>query len=327
MRAVIYTQYGAPDVLQFCELSVPTPKDNEILVKLRATTVTSADWRVRSLSMPRGFGPFGRLAFGVMKPRQPILGTELAGDVIAVGRQVTQFKPGDAVFAYTGARMGCHVEYKCLAADSAVALKPTNLSYAQAAALSFGGATMLDFYRRANLQSGERVLVNGASGAVGTAAVQLARHFGAHVTAVCSKANAAMLQSVGAQRVLDYAAEDFAQPGAAYDVVVDTVGNAPFARSAPVLAPGGRLLLVLADLAGLLTAPWHSMRSGKRVIAGPVAERAEYIHTLRELAQAGAFTPVIDRIYSFDQMRLAHAYVDQGRKRGNVVVRVGSAQE
>lgn len=322
MRAVVYSTYGAPDVLQFREQPTPTPKANEILVRVRATTVTSADWRLRSLSMPRGFGPFARLAFGVTGPRQPILGSELAGDVVAIGAGVTRFRPGDAVFAFTGSRLGCHVEFRCLAEDGAVALMPANLGYEQAAALSFGGSTMLDFYRRASLRSGERVLVNGASGAVGTAAVQLARHFGAHVTGVCSAGNAALVGSIGAERAIDYTREDFARGETTYDVIVDAAGTAGYSRAAPVLARGGRLLLVLADLPGVLRAPWNNLRGHQRVIAGPAAERAEYVHRLREIALAGRFTPVIDRVYPFDEIRAAHAYVDQGRKKGNVVVRV-----
>lgn len=322
MRAVVYTRYGSPDVLDFRELPIPTPKQNELLVRSKATTVTSADWRLRSLSTPRGFGALARLAFGITGPRQPILGSELAGDVVAVGAQVSHFKPGDQVFAFTGSRLGCHAEFVCIPADGAVALKPPNLSYEQAAALSFGGATMLDYFRRAELKNGEHVLVNGASGAVGTAAVQLARHFGARVTGVCSAGNAELVMSLGAERVLDYATADFTRTGAAYDVIVDAAGTAPFRRCAPVLAPGGRLLLVLASLSGILGAPWHSARGDKRVIAGPAAERAEYVHSLRKLALAGHFLPVIGRTYPFDQIRAAHAYVDAGHKIGNVVVRV-----
>ncbi len=322
MKAVVYTRYGPPEVLHFRELPTPTPKASELLVRLKATTVTSADWRLRSLSMPSGFGPFARLAFGITGPRQPVLGSELAGDVVAVGPQVSRFKPGDQVFAFTGSRLGCHVEYRCVPADGAVALKPPNLNYEQAAALSFGGATMLDFFRRAELKSGEHVLVNGASGAVGTAAVQLARHFGARVTGVCSKGNAELVMSIGAERVLDYATEDFARIGAAYDVIVDIAGTAPYTRCAPVLAPGGRLLLVLASLSEMLRAPWNCLRRGKRVIAGPAAERVEYVQRLSEIALAGRFVPIIDRSYRFDQIRAAHAYVDQGHKKGNVIIRV-----
>lgn len=325
MKAVICTRYGSPDVLQFQELPTPVPKDGEVLIRIRATTVNSADWRIRSMSMPHGFGLLGRLALGLSRPRRPILGSELAGDVVAVGARVTRFRSGDAVFAFAGGRFGCHAEYRCLPAAGAIALKPAGVSYEQAAALSFGGATMLDFYRRAALRAGERVLVNGAAGTVGSAAVQLARHAGARVTAVCSRASAGLVASIGAERILDYAREDFARGGEAYDVVVDTVGNAPFARAAPVLAPGGRLLLVLATLPQILRAPWDTLRGGRRVIAGPAAERPAYVEELCALAEAGRFTPVIDSVHPFAEIRAAHARVDGGRKRGSVVVRIADA--
>jgi NADPH:quinone reductase-like Zn-dependent oxidoreductase len=327
MKVVVCTRYGPPDVLQFQELPTPVPKDGEVLVRIRATTVNSADWRIRSMSLPYGFGLLGRLALGLSRPRRPILGSELAGDIVAVGTQVTRFRPDDAVFAFAGIQLGCHAEYRCLPADGAVARKPPALSYEQAAALSFGGATMLDFYRRAALRAGERVLVNGAAGTVGSAAVQLARHAGARVTAVCSRASAGLVESIGAERVIDREHEDFARGGEAYDVVVDAVGTAPFARAAPVLAPGGRLLLVLATLPQILRAPWDGLRSGRRVIAGPAAERAADIEELRVLAEAGRFTPVIDSIHPFAEIRAAHDRVDGGRKRGSVVVRVAGATD
>jgi NADPH:quinone reductase-like Zn-dependent oxidoreductase len=297
-----------------------------VLVRVHATTVSAADWRVRSLMMPRGFGVIGRLALGPFRPRQPILGTELAGDVVDVGRSVTRFKPGDRVFAFTGAAMGAYVEYKCLPEDGPFAPIPPNLDYVQAAALSFGGATMLDFFRRAALRRSERVLVNGASGAVGTAAVQLARHFGAHVTAVCSAANHDLVRGLGAEHLIDYAREDFARSSARFDVIVDIAGTAPFARSHAVLAKGGRLLLVLASLQELLLAPWHSWTSGLKVIGGPAAERNEYLHELSALASAGCFRPVIDRVYPLDRIIDAHEYVDRGHKRGNVVVTLNDRQ-
>ena len=293
------------------------------MIRVRATTVSSADWRMRSLEMPRGFGLLGRLAIGIRGPRKSILGSELAGDVEAVGRAVTSFKVGDQVFAFSGAGLGCHAEYRCFPVNGAVAPKPSNLSFEQAAALSFGGATMLDFFRRGELRSGERVLVNGASGTVGSAAVQLARHFGAHVTGVCSAANLELVRSIGADEVIDYTQRDFAQSKVPFDVIVDTVGTAPFARSGPALGRGGRLLLVLASLPELLKAPWHTLTSGKRVIAGPAAERPEYARLLGELAVAGRFTPVIDRCYPFENMVDAHRYVDRGHKRGSVVITLG----
>ena len=323
MKAILYQQYGPPDVLQMAEIAKPVPKPNEILIKTYATTVTSGDWRVRSLTVPAGFGWMTRLVFGVSRPRQPILGSELAGVVGSVGEAVSRFKVGEAVFAFSDARMGCYAEYKCMPQDGAVARKPPGVSYGEAAALSFGGTTALDFLRRAKLQRGESVLINGASGAVGAAAVQLARHFGAHVTAVCSTANMAWVRALGASQVIDYTQEDFTQNGQTYHVIMDTVGTAPFSRCQASLRDGGRLLLVLAGLADMLHAPWASLTSGKRVIAGPVSVRAEDLPLLAELAAAGAFKAVIDRRYRFEQMVEAHRYVDSGRKKGNVVVMLG----
>jgi len=320
MKAMVYERYGGPDVLHLKEVAKPTPKDDEVLIKIHATTVTSGDWRARSLNVPAGFGLVSRLFFGVLRPRQPILGTELAGVVEAIGRTVRKFKVGDEVFAFAGARMGCHAEYRCMPEDGAVALKPANLTYDEAAALSFGGTTALDFFRRAKLRSGEKVLVNGASGGVGTAAVQLARHYGADVTGVCGTANVALVRSLGADHVIDYTREDFTKNGEAYDVIVDTAGTAPFSRSKGSLTERGRLLLVLGGLSDLLKVPWVSMTSGKKVVAGPAAERAEDLFFLAELAEAGELKPVIDRRYPFERISEAHAYVDTGHKKGNVII-------
>ena len=320
MKAIVYERYGSPDVLELKEVAKPAPRDNEVLIKTHATTVTSGDRRVRSLNVPAGFGLIMRLVFGVSRPKQPILGTELAGVVESVGKDVRKFKVGDQVFAFSDAAMGCHAEYKCMPEDGAVALKPSNLTFDEAAALSFGGTTALDFFRRGKLQSGERVLVNGASGAVGTAAVQLARHFGADVTGVCSTANVELVRSLGASHVIDYTQEDFTQNGETYDVIVDTVGTAPFSRSKASLKEGGRLLMVLAGLPDMLQIPWVSMTSSKKVIAGPATGRAEDLRFLAGLAEAGEFKPVIDRRYPFEQIAEAHRYVDTGRKKGNVII-------
>jgi NADPH:quinone reductase-like Zn-dependent oxidoreductase len=322
MKAIVYTQYGSPDVLRLQEVAKPTPKDNEVLIKIHATTVTSGDWRVRSLSIPIGFGIISRLVFGVLKPRQPILGTELAGQIVAIGKDVSNFKVGDRVFAFDSAKMACHAEYKCMSANGKVALKPVNLTYDEAAALSFGGTTMLDFFRRGKLQSGDKVLINGASGCVGTAAVQLAKHFGAEVTGVCSTTNVELVKSLGADRVIDYTTENFTKNSETYDIIVDTVGNAPFSRSKVALKERGRLLMVLAGLPNILLIPWVAMTSNKRVIAGPVAERVDDLRFLANLAETGAFQPVIDRRYPLAQIAEAHRYVDTGRKKGNVVITV-----
>jgi NADPH:quinone reductase-like Zn-dependent oxidoreductase len=323
MRVAAYERYGPPDVVQLIEVEKPTPRDGEVLIRVRATTVNSADWRVRSLDVPDGFRLLSRLFFGYSKPRQPILGTELAGTIEAVGAGVTKFKVGDDVFAFSGVHMGCHAEYKCMPEDGQVVPKPKNISYDEAAALSFGGTTALSFFRRAKLQRGETVLVNGASGAVGVALVQLAKHFGAEVTAVCSGANAELVRSLGATRVIDYTKEDFSKNGETYDVIVDTAGTAPFSRCQGSLKGGGRLLLILAGLGETLRAPWISLWGDKRVIAGPASEDVDDLRLLAELTSADKFRPVIDRRYPFDQIVEAHRYVDTGRKRGSVVVTLG----
>lgn len=320
MKAIVYERYGPPDVLEMKEVAKPTPKDDEVLIKTYATTVTAGDWRVRSLEVPVGFGLMSRLFLGFSKPRQPILGSELAGEIESVGKDVRTFKVGDGVFAFAGTGMGCYAEYKCMPEDGAVALKPDNLTFHEAAAISFGGTTALDFFRRGKLQSGERILVNGASGGVGTAAVQLARHFGADVTGVCSAANVELVKSLGAHHVIDYTKEDFTANGENYDIIVDTAGTAPFSRSKGSLKEGGRLLQVLGGLPDMLRIPWLAMTSNKKVIAGPAAGRAEDLRFLAKLAAAGEFKPVIDRRYPFEQIVEAHRYVDTGRKKGNVII-------
>lgn len=320
MKAMMYESYGPPDVLELREVTKPTPKDHEVLIRTLATTVTAGDCRVRSLNMPVGFGLIARLVLGVTRPRQPILGAELAGIIESVGNKVSKFKAGDEVIAYTGASLGCHAQYKCMPQDGAVVLKPANLGFDEAAAMSSGGTTALDFYKRAKLQRGEKVLVVGASGSVGTAAVQLARHYGAVVTGVCSSANVAWVKALGATHVIDYTQEDFTRNGETYDVIVDTAGTAPYARSHASLTERGRLLLVLSGLPELLHAPWVSITSRKKVIAGPAIGRAEDLRFLTNLAAAGEYKPVIDRRYPFEQLAEAHRYVDAGHKKGNVVI-------
>jgi len=326
MKAVVCPRYGAPDVLELREVAKPTPKDREVLIKVRATTVTSGDCRVRSLNFPKGFGLIGPLALGMSKPRQPILGTELAGEIESVGKDVRKLKVGDEVFAFSGAAMGCYAEYKLMPEEGAVARKPANLTYEEAATLSFGGTTALSFFRRGRVQKGDDVLVNGASGGVGTSVVQLAKHFGAAVTGVCSTGNLDLVRSIGADEVIDYTKEDFTQNGRAYDVIVDTVGTAPFSRSGGSLKKGGRLLLVLSTLPDTLEGLWVSMTSDKKVIAGPAAGRQEDVRLLARLAESGEIKPVIDRRYPLEEIVEAHRYVDTGHKRGSVVIAVGDPQ-
>jgi len=320
MKAVVYERYGPPEVLQLKEVEKPIPKDNEVLIKTHATTVTAGDWRVRSLNVPTGFGLIMRLVFGITKPKQPILGSELAGEIESVGKDVSKFKVGAPVFAFSDVAMGCHAEYKCMPEDGMIVLKPDSISYEQAAALSFGGTTALDFFRKANLQCGEKVLVNGASGSVGTAAVQLAKHFGADVTGVCSTANVELVESLGANHVIDYTKQDFTKNGENYDIIIDTAGTAPFSRSKHSLKPDGRLLLVLAGMPAMLQIPWVSMTSSRKIIAGPATGTVEDLRFLAELADAGEFKPVIERCYPFEDIVDAHSYVDTGRKKGNVII-------
>jgi NADPH:quinone reductase-like Zn-dependent oxidoreductase len=320
MKAIVYEAYGSPDVLKLKEVAKPVPKSNEVLIKVHATTVTTGDWRVRSLNLPPGFGFLGRLIFGILKPRQPILGSEIAGVIESVGKGVSKFKVGDAVFSFSDAAMGCHAEYRCMGEDGPIALKPSNMSFNESAPLSFGGTTALSFLRRANLKAGDKILINGASGGVGTAAVQLAKHFGAVVTAVCSTPNVELVKSLGADDVIDYLKEDFTKNGVKYDVIMDIAGNAPYSRSKGSLVERGYLLMVLAGMFDMLQAPWISMYSGIRTVVGPAFGKAEDLRYLAQLAESGKFKTIIDKCYPFEKMADAHRHVDTGHKRGNIVV-------
>lgn len=320
MKAIMYERYGPPEVLKFTEIPKPSPREREVLIRVHATTVTSGDWRARSLDVPKGFWLFARLAIGVFGPRQPILGTELSGEIESIGRGVTKFKVGEPVFAFPGLRFGSYAEFKIMPEDGVLAPKPTSLSYEEAAALSFGGTTALWFLRRAKIQKGDAVLINGASGGVGTAAVQLAKHFGAEVTGVCSAHNLELVKSLGADKVIDYTHEDFTKNGETYDLIMDTAGTAGFARSRGSLKEGGRLLLVLGLPPDMLRAPGVALTTSKRIVSGSSRAEAQDLRFLASLAKSGQFKPVIDRRYPFDRIVEAHRYVDTGHKRGNVVI-------
>jgi NADPH:quinone reductase-like Zn-dependent oxidoreductase len=318
MKAFIYRRYGGPDVLELADMPKPIPKANELLVKIHATTVTSGDWRARTLEVPKGLGPMARLVFGITRPRQPILGTELAGTVEAVGERVTKFKVGDEIMAFPGGAMGCHAEYRAMVEDGPIARKPANLTFEEAASLSFGGTTALHFLRKANVKTGDRLLVVGASGAVGTALVQLGKHFGAKVTAVTSTGNVALVKSLGADDVIDYTKDDFTSGSRTWDIIADAVGATSFDRCKHVLTEHGRFLAIAGDLSEMLAT--LRLTGTKKVIAGPAAERAEDMQQLADLATSGTLRPVIDRRYDFAELPEAHAYVATGRKRGSVVV-------
>lgn len=320
MRAALCPMYGPAELVELGEVPTPVPGPREVLVRVVATTVTSGDWRVRSGQFPRGFGWIAKLVIGWRGPRRPILGTELSGVVASVGHRVTRFRVGDAVIGFTGAGMGAHAEYRAFAEDGLLVPKPANLTFGDAAALCFGGTTALDVLRRAKLQAGERVLVNGAAGGVGTAAVQLAKARGAHVTGVCSTPNVDFVRSLGADDVVDYRTHDFTQGAARYDLVVDIAGTAPYARSRSVLTPTGRLALVLATLADNLGALWVGLATPHRVLAGPVRVRRQDLEELADLAARGVLRPVVGQRFPFERIADAHRVVDTGHKRGAVVV-------
>jgi NADPH:quinone reductase-like Zn-dependent oxidoreductase len=326
MRAAVARRFGGPEVVQVEQVSKPAPKPDELLVRVHASTVSIADHRLRSRDLPEGLGFLIPVSLGVFRPRKPVLGMDVAGVVEAVGADVTGFAPGDEVIAMLGGSFGGHAEYVCVPVSKAIAPKPPSLSMEEAVALVFGGHTALAFLAHVDIVPGTEVLVNGASGAVGSAVVQLAKLRGARVTAVCSGANADLVRSLGADRVIDYTAEDFAAAGEVYDVVVDCVGNAPFERVERSIKPGGALLLVVADLKGMRSAGRHSRRSGKLVTLKPAPVTSEDFAGFARLAEAGAFRPVIDRTYDLDDIAEAHRYVDTGRKRGNVVLRLTGAK-
>ncbi len=320
MKVAFVPRYGPPEVVGFREQPTPAPASGQVRVKVLATAVTAADFRLRSGVLPRGFGVLRGIGLGFGGPRKSVLGTDAAGVVDALGAGVSRFAVGDPVVAFPGSAMGGHAEYLVMPAQGRLVRKPANLTFEEAVSLPFGGMTALDFLRRGAVKAGERVLVNGASGNVGTATVQLARHLGADVTAVCSATNSALVRSLGADEVIDYASTDFAVGGARYDVIVDCVGNAPYARVRSVLTRGGRLLAVLADLPAILGAAFVHGAQRHRVIAGPAAERADDLAILADLAEKGVLKPVIDQRFPFARIVDAYRVVDSGRKKGSVVV-------
>lgn len=323
MKAIIWTNYGPPDVLQLQEVERPVPKDNEVLIRIRAATVIAGDCEMRGLK----FSPFLGLAIrtyaGFQKPKRiTILGQELAGEIEAVGKDVSKFKAGDQIFATTGLRMGAYAEYTCLPERGALAIKPTNMSYEEAAAVPVGGLEALHFLRKGNIHKGQTVLINGAGGSIGTIGVQLAKHFGAEVTAVDSSEKLEMLRSIGADHVIDYTQEDFTQSGQTYDIIFDVVGKSPFSRSLRSLTPNGRYLIGNPSLAKKMRGRWVSKRNGKQVFADAADHKAEDLIFLKDLIEAGALKSIIDRCYPLAEIAEAHRYVETGRKAGNVVISV-----
>jgi NADPH:quinone reductase-like Zn-dependent oxidoreductase len=328
MKAIVWTKYGSPDGLFLREIAKPTPKDDEILIKVYATTVTAGDTELRSSNFPLWLWLPIRIWMGVINPRNKILGQELAGEVEAVGKDVTSFKKGDQVFASAG--FGAYAQYVCLPEkpqemEGMVALKPINMTYDEAAAVPIAGLEALHFMRKGNIQRGEKLLINGAGGSIGTYALQLAKHFGAEVTCVDSANKLDMLRSMGTDHVIDYSREDFTTNGETYDAILDVVGKSSFSRSIGVLKENGRYLLANPRMSHMLRGAWISRNSSKKVIFGGASAKAEDLLFLKQLIEAGEIKAIIDRRYPFEQTADAHRYVDTGQKRGNVVITVQHA--
>lgn len=327
MKAIVWTRYGSPDVLQLQDVEKPTPKDDEVLIRIRATTVTTGDSEMRGLSGLLWYTLLMRAYVGFRTPtRLTILGMELAGEIESVGKDVKRFKPGDQVFAATGfVGLGTYTEYKCLREDplgGAIALKPANMTYEEATALPVGGLEALHFLRLAGVQRGQKILINGAGGTIGTFAVQLAKHFGAEVTAVDSTEKLDMLRSIGADHVIDYTQGDFTKSGKTYDVILDVVGRSSFSGCLKSLEQNGRYLIANPRLSQMIRGRWASMTGSKKVIFGTVSPAAKDLVFLRELVEAGKIKSVIDRGYPLEQTADAHRYVETGRKKGHVVITV-----
>jgi NADPH:quinone reductase-like Zn-dependent oxidoreductase len=326
MKAIVTTKYGPPEVLELQEVEKPTPKDNEILIKIFATTVTAGDCEMRSLNLPLGYQLMLRMGFGFRRPRNKIPGTELAGEIEAVGVDVTQFKLGDQVFGSAGTSFGTNAEYICLPEKPAemeggVAIKPANMTYEEVATVPFGGRDSLHFLRLGNIQNGQKILINGAGGSIGTFAVQLAKHYGAEVTAVDSTGKLDMLRSLGADHVIDYTQEDFTKSGEIYDVIFDVIGKISFSRSKGSIKENGTYLLA-NPVSQMVQGLWTRMRSNRKVIMQTSRGSMKDLIFLRGLVEVGKLKTVIDRTYPLEQIVEAHRYVEAGGKLGNVVITV-----
>jgi len=321
MKAITYSKYGSPDVLQLKEVAKPIPKDNEVLIKIYATSVTSGDCRMRKAD------PFAvRFLNGITRPTKiTILGNELAGEIEGVGKDVEMFRIGDQVFGQAGLSLGANAEYICLAEDGTLTIKPANVTYEEAATIPFGGNTALHFLRKGNIRSGQKILIYGASGSLGTAAIQLAKYFGVEVTGVSSTSNLELVKSLGADKVIDYTIEDFTKNGQTYDIIFDTIGKSPFSGCVKSLKQKGIYLrAVHMTVPSIVRGLWTSITSSKKVIGGVATERKENLVFLKELIEAGKLKSVIDKCYPFEQIAEAHKYVDQGHKKGNVAIIVQS---
>jgi NADPH:quinone reductase-like Zn-dependent oxidoreductase len=322
MKAIIYTHYGPPEVLHLAEVERPVPENNEVLIRVHASTVSAPDYRCRSFTVPRSFWIPARLALGILRPRRSILGAELSGEIEVTGKDVTKFKKGDQIFAATLMRFGGYAEYACLPESSVMAIKPTNMTYEEAAAVPIGARAALHFLRKANIKSGQKMLIYGASGSVGTFAVQLGKYYGAEVTGVCSGSNLELVKSLGADAAVDYTQEDFAAAGEVYDIVFVAVDKGSFADCMRALKRGGIYLNATTPVR-TLEMRWAALTSDKTIITGEHPKQdAVDLTFLKGLIEDGKLRSAIDRRYPLEQVVEAHRYVDLGHKKGNVVISV-----
>ena len=322
MKAVICTKYGAPDVLKMVEVEKPTPKDNEVLIKNYATTVTVADCRVRGFDVPASFWLPARLALGLSKPRKSVLGGELSGVIENIGKNVTKFKVGDKVFAFMSQKFGAYAEYVCIEENDRTVLNPINLNFEQSAALSFGGTTALHFLKKGKVTQGDKVMIYGASGSVGTYAVQLAKYFGAEVTGVCSAENLELVKNLGANKVIDYTSADWTDFNEKFDVFFDTVGKCNESKAISMIKPQGRYIHAVATPFAEFKIKRKLSKNNMEFIGGTFKATSEQMTYVKQLVEEGYIKPVIDRQYKFDEIATAHEYVDKGHKKGNVVIRI-----
>ena len=330
MKAIICTKYGPPEVLQLQEVAKPAPKENEVLIRVRATSVNFGDTMARNFkaitprefNMPFLFWLLAKISFGLREPKITILGSELAGEIEAVGKDVKRFKKGDQVFGYPGQSFGAYAEYLCMPEDGVLAIKPANMIYEEAAVVPYGAIMALNLLRKMNIQPGQKVLVNGASGGIGSAAVQLVKHFGAEVTGVCGTPRLEFVKSLGADKVIDYTKEDFTQSSETYDLIFDILGKSSFSRCKGSLKQDGRYLLASFKMKHLFQMLWTSMAGSKKVICAIAPGSVEDLISVKELIEAGKIKAVIDRYYPLEEIAEAHRYVETGHKKGNVVITV-----
>jgi NADPH:quinone reductase-like Zn-dependent oxidoreductase len=327
MKAIICTKYGPPEVLKLADVTKPIPKDNEVLIRIHAATVTAGDCELRRLDFPPALKLLARLGFGFRGPRKKILGQEFAGKIVEVGKDVTRFKKGDAVFAHAGFHMGAYAEYICIpevhkGMSGIMAIKPANMTYEEAACIPLGGFESLHYLRTANIQKGQKVLINGAGGSIGTIGVQLAKYYGAEVTAVDSTKKLDMLREIGADHVIDYTKDDFTKSGKTYDVIFDVIGKGPFSDSIKSLKDRGILLTANSMRSRIIREKGKSKEERNRIIGGNVSSKPKDLNFLKKLIEEGKISSVIDRTYPLEQIPEAHRYVEAGGKKGNVVIKV-----